>query len=98
MPEFQLEQFLARIDREMVDVSGLNDLLRGLAPGVGDVIVQGHQRTGRQLRDAHLDEARPVLQVAQGHLGMVRRVWAAKEPDLEGVLLGPGDSTSWLHR
>ena len=32
MPEFQLEQFLTRIDREMVDVSGLNDLLRGLAP------------------------------------------------------------------
>jgi hypothetical protein len=32
MPEFQLEQFLSRIDREMVDVSGLNDLLRGMAP------------------------------------------------------------------
>ena len=32
MPEFQLEQFLTRIDREMVDVSGLNDLLRGMAP------------------------------------------------------------------
>jgi hypothetical protein len=34
MPEFQLEQFLTRIDREMVDVSGLNDLLRGLAPAM----------------------------------------------------------------
>ena len=32
MPEFQLEQYLARLDREMADVSGLNDLLRGLAP------------------------------------------------------------------
>ena len=32
MPEFQLEQFLTRIDREMVDVTGLNDLLRGMAP------------------------------------------------------------------
>lgn len=32
MPEFQLEQYLARLDRELQDVSGLNDLLRGLAP------------------------------------------------------------------
>lgn len=30
--EFQLEQFLARLDREMAVVSGLNDLLLGLAP------------------------------------------------------------------
>ena len=32
MPTFQLEEFLSRLDRELVDVSGLNDLLRGLAP------------------------------------------------------------------
>jgi hypothetical protein len=30
--EFQLEQFLGRIDREMAVISGLNDLLLGLAP------------------------------------------------------------------
>lgn len=30
--QFQLEQFLGRIDREMAAVSGLNDLLLGLAP------------------------------------------------------------------
>ena len=30
--EFQLEQFLGRIDREMAIISGLNDLLLGLAP------------------------------------------------------------------
>ena len=30
--EFQLEQFLGRIDRELATVSGLNDLLLGLAP------------------------------------------------------------------
>lgn len=30
--EFQLEQFLGRLDREMAIVSGLNDLLLGLAP------------------------------------------------------------------
>lgn len=32
MPEFQVEQYLSRIDRELVDVSGLNDLMRGMAP------------------------------------------------------------------
>lgn len=32
MAEFQLEQYLGRIDREMATVSGLNDLLLGLAP------------------------------------------------------------------
>lgn len=32
MPEFQFEQFLGRLDRELVDVSGLNELLRGMAP------------------------------------------------------------------
>jgi len=30
--QFQLEQFLGRLDREMATVSGLNDLLLGLAP------------------------------------------------------------------
>jgi hypothetical protein len=30
--EFQLEQFLGRIDREMAIISGLNDLMLGLAP------------------------------------------------------------------
>lgn len=32
MPEFQLEQFLVRLDREAALVSGINDLLLGLAP------------------------------------------------------------------
>jgi hypothetical protein len=32
MPEFQFDTYLDRIDRELSDVSGLNDLLRGMAP------------------------------------------------------------------
>jgi hypothetical protein len=32
IPEFQFEQFMDRLDREITDASGLNDLLRGLAP------------------------------------------------------------------
>lgn len=32
MPEFQFNDYLDRIDRELADVSGLNDLLRGMAP------------------------------------------------------------------
>ena len=32
MPQFQFNDYLDRIDRELADVSGLNDLLRGMAP------------------------------------------------------------------
>jgi len=32
MPQFQFNDYLDRLDRELSDVSGLNDLLRGLAP------------------------------------------------------------------
>ena len=32
LPEYQLNDYLGRLDREISDVSGLNDLLRGLAP------------------------------------------------------------------
>jgi hypothetical protein len=32
IPQFQLESYLTRLDREMASISGLNDLLLGLAP------------------------------------------------------------------
>ena len=53
MPTFQIEQHLARIDRELNDVSGLNDLLRGLGPTAGAVFGQGHQCSRRQLRSPY---------------------------------------------
>ena len=90
MPEFQLEQFLTRIDREMVDVSGLNDLLRGLAPAsvmssskAINALVANYETRISMKRDLYYRWRRDLWE-------MVRRVWAAKEPDLEGILLGTG--------
>ena len=91
MPEFQLESFLARIDREMVDVSGLNDLLRGLAPAAVmssskaiNALVANYETRISMKRDLYYRwRTRPVGDWSGA-------VWAAKEPDLEGVLLGTG--------
>jgi hypothetical protein len=90
MPEFQLEQFLTRIDREMVDVSGLNDLLRGLAPAAVmssskaiNALVANYETRISMKRDIFYKWKRDLWEV-------VRRVWAAKTPELEGVLLGSG--------
>jgi hypothetical protein len=89
-PEFQLEQFLTRIDRELVDVSGLNDLLRGMAPAsvmssskAINALVANYETRISMKRDLYYEWRRKVWEV-------VRRVWAAKSPELEGVLLGSG--------
>jgi hypothetical protein len=90
MPSFQLEEFLTRIDREMVDVSGLNDLLRGMAPAsvmssskAINALVANYETRISMKRDLYYKWRREIWE-------MVRRVWAAKEPDLEGILLGSG--------
>jgi hypothetical protein len=89
-PEFQLESFLVRIDREMVDVSGLNDLLRGMAPAsvmssskAINALVANYETRISMKRDLYYKWRTDIWE-------MVRRVWAAKEPDLEGILLGTG--------
>jgi hypothetical protein len=90
MPEFQLEQFLGRIDREMIDVSGLNDLLRGMAPAsvmssskAINALIANYETRMSMKRDLYYKWRRDLWE-------LVRRVWAAKTPDLDGVLLGTG--------
>jgi hypothetical protein len=90
MPSFQAEENLARIDREMVDVSGLNDLLRGMAPAsvmssskAINALVANYETRISMKRDIYYKWRRDIFE-------LVRRVWAYKEPDLEGVLLGSG--------
>jgi hypothetical protein len=90
MPEFQLEQFLTRIDREMVDVSGLNDLLRGLAPAsvmssskAINALVANYETRISMKRDLYYQWRRDLWE-------LVRKVWAAKSPELSGILLGTG--------
>jgi hypothetical protein len=90
MPEFQLEQFLGRIDREMVDVSGLNDLLRGMAPAsvmssskAINALVANYETRISMKRDIYYEWRRQMWYLA-------RKVWANKQRELEPVLLGGG--------
>jgi hypothetical protein len=88
MPEFQLEQYLARIDREMADVSGLNDLLRGLAPATVlssskaiTALVANYEARIRIKRDMFYQWRREVWEMAA-------TVWASKNRPLAPVLTG----------
>ncbi len=88
MPEFQLEQYLSRLDRELNDVSGLNDLLRGMAPQAvlssGKAItalVANYESRIRMKRDLLYLWRREVWEMAS-------MLWAAKVPALRPVLSG----------
>lgn len=89
MPEFQLEQFMARLDRELADVSGLNDLLRGLAPSsvlssskAINALVANYEARIRIKRDM-------LYEWMLGVWNLSREVWSVKQPELEPMLLGP---------
>jgi hypothetical protein len=82
MPEFQLEQFLTRIDRELVDVSGLNDLLRGMAPSsvmssskAINALVANYETRISMKRDIYYRWRRDMW-------AMAVRVWKNKSSDL----------------
>jgi hypothetical protein len=89
MPEFQLEQYLSRIDREMADVSGLNDLLRGLAPAsvlssskAINALIANYEARIRMKRDL-------FYRWRQDLWDLVADVWSAKSPVLKPILKGP---------
>lgn len=82
IPAFQLEQYLSRLDRELVDVSGLNDLLRGLASGevmssskAINALVANYEARIRLKRDVFYRWRRDVW-------GMVTLVWGNKDKDI----------------
>lgn len=88
MPEFQLEAFLSRLDREIADVTGLNDLLRGLAPAsvlssskAINALVANYEARIRIKRDLFYVWRREVWD-------MVSKIWASKTPALRDVLIG----------
>jgi len=90
MPEFQLEQFLTRLDREMIDVSGLNDLLRGLAPAqvmssskAINALVANYETRMSMKRDLYYRWRRDVWEG-------VRDMWAEKDDGLSAILKGSG--------
>lgn len=87
MPEFQIEQYMGRIDRELADVSGLNDLLRGLAPAsvlssskAIATLIANYEARIRMKRDIAYRWRRDVWLLCAD-------VWAAKVP-LIGEVLG----------
>lgn len=90
MPSFQLEEFLGRLDREMVDVSGLNDLLRGMAPAsvmssskAINALVANYETRISMKRDLFYKWRKDMWYLA-------RTVWANKDREMEPILLGMG--------
>jgi hypothetical protein len=88
MPEFQIEQYLTRVDRELVDVSGLNDLMRGMAPtqvmSSGKAVaalVSNYETRMTMPRNLYYQWRRDNWTLAQ-------TVWAEKVRDLREVLEG----------
>jgi hypothetical protein len=89
-PSFQAEENMARIDREMVDVSGLNDLLRGMAPAsvmssskAINALVANYETRISMKRDMFYEFRKKVWYLA-------RTVWSNKQRELEPILLGSG--------
>jgi hypothetical protein len=88
IPEFQVEDYNRRIDREIAVVTGLNDLLLGLAP----TSVLGSSRAIASLvanYEARLQPKRKLLyswlkQVWE----MTGRLWSEKDADVEFILGG----------
>jgi len=90
MPSFQAEQYLSRLDRELQDVSGLNDLLRGLAPSAVlssskaiNALVANYETRSRMKRDLLYRWRRNIWQLA----GIV---WSAKVPALRPIFEAVG--------
>lgn len=88
MPEFQMEQYLSRIDRELVDASGLNDLMRGMAPtqvmSSGKAVaalVSNYETRMTMPRDLY-------YQWRQENWDIARTMWVEKMPELKSILDG----------
>jgi hypothetical protein len=86
MPEFQIEQFLARLDRELTDISGLNELMRGMAPAQvmnsGKAIaalVANYETRVKMPRDLYYKWRLDIWRLAAG-------IWAEKNTQMKGVI------------
>ena len=94
MPEFQLEAYLGRIDRELADVSGLNDLLRGAAPSAVmssskaiTALVANYEARIRMKRELLYEWRQKVWRLASD-------IWTAKNTVLTPILSGAGALTA----
>jgi hypothetical protein len=89
MPTFQVEQHFTRLDRELSDVSGLNDLLRGLAPPAVlssgkaiNALVANYEARIRIKRDIYYRWRRELRALAFA-------VWGYKNRDIRDIITAP---------
>ena len=88
IPQFQVEDYNKRIDRELAVVSGLNDLLLGLAPSS----VLGSSRAIAQLManyEARISPKRKILYAwIQNVWEVCARMWEIKDKAVSNILDG----------
>jgi hypothetical protein len=88
--QFQLEQYLGRIDREMATVSGLNDLLLGLAPAQ---VLSSSKAINALIAnyEARLSMRRKLLYAWRRRTWeLTVKVWAAKDKNVKSVVTAGG--------
>lgn len=85
-PEIQLEQYLARIDRELASISGLNDLLLGLAPSAAlnsskaiNALIANYEARLSMRRDLFYRFRRQVWELAKA-------IWRAKDATVRDII------------
>ena len=84
--QFQLEQYLARIDRELDTISGLSELLKGLAPAQ---VLSSSKAINALIAnyESRLSIRRKLLYAWRRALwGLVLKVWAAKDATVRKIV------------
>jgi hypothetical protein len=88
IPQFQIEAYIARIDRELTVATGLNDLLLGLAPAQ----VLGSSRAIAALIANYESRLAPKRKVFYSWIKktweMCARIWEAKDPGVQSLIGG----------
>ena len=88
IPNFQIEQYIQRVDRELTVATGLNDLLLGLAPAQ----VLGSSRAIAALIANYESRLAPKRKVFYSWMKkvweMCARIWEAKEPAVAQLIAG----------
>jgi len=88
IPNFQIEQYIQRIDRELTVATGLNDLLLGLAPAQ----VLGSSRAIAALIANYESRLAPKRKVFYSWMKQVwemcARIWEAKDPGVRSLIAG----------
>lgn len=86
IPQFQIEAYVARIDRELTVATGLNDLLLGLAPAQ----VLGSSRAIAALIANYESRLAPKRKVFYSWMKkvweMCARVWEVKDPAVKSII------------